>query len=64
MSALGQWVVIAHRYDRNPPMELYGPYGPRAEAATAAVMIQSREEYESAFALQLTPRFTRETGWT
>lgn len=54
MSALGQWVVIAYRYDRNPPMELYGPYELRGQAATSAAVLAARDEYEAAYQLQLT----------
>lgn len=56
MTALGQWVVIAYRYDRNPPMELYGPYELRGEAATTAAVLVARDEYEAAYPLQLTPK--------
>jgi hypothetical protein len=45
------WVVIAHRYDRRPPMELYGPYEQHVEAKTAEASFRRHEAYEAAFAL-------------
>jgi hypothetical protein len=47
------WCVVAYREGRLQGMEIFGPYRYRAEAATAAIVIANRDDYDAAYALPL-----------
>mgnify|MGYP001588596458 CR=1 FL=1 len=48
---INEWCVVAYRVSFG--IDVYGPYELRAEAATQAVMLAARSEYDTAVARPL-----------
>jgi len=49
----GQWCVVVYRFVGGA--EVHGPYELRALAATAAVMLERRDEIDAAYVIQMEP---------